>query len=400
MRHSLFFIAILLFAQSCANHPTVISEDVEALSFGEITKDKKMPSADIISEIRYIPLETTDNAMLMDIQDIRIDSGLFFILDSQPGLFVFDSLGVFKNTIGRKGNGPGEYIHIYSFYIDRNNKQVGVMDNYKRKTLKYDYEGNYLGEISYAEAMLFPFTTEMTSDNILLCHYPIPSGYMDSPYEYQLLKENDEQYEIVEDIVNYRIKNPTGLMSGSNKTISYSKERMLFAPHFSTMIYAVKGQKIVPEYQVATSKEVGGDLFFKSNEEKDYFDLSKEMANQNLFTGINKIIETDQYLLLLTEHQYTCIWDKELKKGIRFDGTVNNLNYHELLMASSFHATDNHYVIGYSTPPYFLDKKEDIEKNTDNNLKKLIADLTEDSNPVILIYTLKTNIIDTFLPKQ
>lgn len=35
------------------------------------------------------------------------------------GIFVFDKEGRFKNEIGRRGNGPGEYFYIDNFYLDR-----------------------------------------------------------------------------------------------------------------------------------------------------------------------------------------------------------------------------------------------------------------------------------------
>ncbi len=41
-------------------------------------------------------------------------------------------------------------------------------------------------------------------------------------------------------------------------------------------------------------------------------------------------------------------------------------------------------------------KKEEIEGGDNDRLKNLVHDLTEESNPVILVYTLNTDVVESF----
>ncbi len=77
---------------------------------------------DVLTDsIAYIPLETSDECLLDNILSAKRDGGCFFVQDGK-GLYAFDGTGRFLNEIGRRGNGPEEYLYMDCYALDRTNK--------------------------------------------------------------------------------------------------------------------------------------------------------------------------------------------------------------------------------------------------------------------------------------
>lgn len=87
------------------------------------------------------------------INDIQIDSkGNFYILDTEK-LIEFDSQGNFLRKIGRKGEGPGEYLNPYKIFIDSKDN-IYVCDQ-GILIIKYDSEGNFMDQ--FRLKLMIPF---------------------------------------------------------------------------------------------------------------------------------------------------------------------------------------------------------------------------------------------------
>ncbi|MDR0953904.1 MAG: 6-bladed beta-propeller [Rikenellaceae bacterium] len=410
MKPPVFLLTVgLLGLWSCAEKPKSATGDVELISYVDLTeksslqkgaKNYKPTMTDVVSEIRYIPLETTQESLIGNVSHVEVDSGLYFISDqTQSKLLVFDSEGHFLNTIGRVGRGPGEYIYLYSYYLDRSRKEVGVLDNYERKTLIYNYEGKHLRDVEYPEEIFFPRASFYSPDGVVLFHHPIPDGRdLKSEYEDQLLRENDGKYDFVGNILKYRFKNPPGYggISGLDRSFSYSNERLLLTSHFSNMIYTIRGDTIVPVYQVDTPKKLAEASFFNANEDKGYSELMMAMMrDQNPFSGITNIIETPQYLYLELEYMTTGLWDKRSKTGVRF-GWLYEEGIDAFISLTPL-TSDGDRLIAFNQAFDFLNQREAIEQGENDRLKELLRGLTENSNPVISVYTLKTNAVESVI---
>jgi hypothetical protein len=96
-----------------------------------------------------------------------------YILDEQAGnIKVFDSSGNFVKSIGRKGQGPGEFGLPISLSLTQQG-HIFVNDLGQRKIHYFDREGNYLKEFSIADKFLF-FGPMVTSGGDLIVSYTIP----------------------------------------------------------------------------------------------------------------------------------------------------------------------------------------------------------------------------------
>ena len=119
--------------------------------------------------------EETEERMFQSISMLDVDEeGRLYILDEQAGnIKVFDRDGGFTKTIGRKGQGPGEFGLPISLTLTPD-RQIIVNDMGQRKILFFDRDGKYLKQLSIADKFLF-FGPRMTADGDMIVMHTIPS---------------------------------------------------------------------------------------------------------------------------------------------------------------------------------------------------------------------------------
>ena len=129
----------------------------------ELTEDLAIEGSREIEEQMFQSIHTLD----VD------DEGSMYILDEQAGnIKVFNHAGSFVKTIGRKGQGPGEFGMPISLCFSKQ-RQIIVNDMGQRKILYFDKEGNFLKDFSIADKFLF-FGPIATSNGDLIVTYTIP----------------------------------------------------------------------------------------------------------------------------------------------------------------------------------------------------------------------------------
>ena len=118
--------------------------------------------------------EEAEEQMFQSIHTLDVDeAGQFYILDELAGnIKVFDQNGDFVKTIGRKGQGPGEFGMPISLFLSQQGHII-VNDMGQRKIQYFDMDGNYLKEFSIADKFLF-FGPMVTSGGDLIVTYTIP----------------------------------------------------------------------------------------------------------------------------------------------------------------------------------------------------------------------------------
>lgn len=142
-----FFLSIIvvisIFSISCNNN-TPKKEDYVTISLTPSTKQLSM--SEFIGQTKYIKLTTPKGIALGNIEKVLVHDDLFFVghRSSKATLSVFNSQGKFQYNIGKQGRGPGEYVGLHDFNIDRTQKKVVIMDLMTQKMHFYNLEGAYL----------------------------------------------------------------------------------------------------------------------------------------------------------------------------------------------------------------------------------------------------------------
>ena len=101
---------------------------------------------DIIDTVRYIALETSDAVSIGSINILRFDEDKIFVgdIDNTQSIYCFNDSGKFIFKIQNQGKGPGEYVSMNDFDLDRDSKFVLVHDAPSKAVLKYDFSGNFI----------------------------------------------------------------------------------------------------------------------------------------------------------------------------------------------------------------------------------------------------------------
>lgn len=139
------FISLIILLSSCNRQ---IKDDSEGSS-SPYTIDFKqcmdteqvMKVSEIADTVEYLELKTPKDIIITRIMDIiPVDDEL--IIYSRDGLYKFTKKGEYIKTIGRSGQGPGEYSWIRSIAVDLSKKEIIIADG--GQVLFYDLDGNFL----------------------------------------------------------------------------------------------------------------------------------------------------------------------------------------------------------------------------------------------------------------
>ncbi len=104
---------------------------------------QKPARADIIASLDTIRLGgTVDETLLSEVSDIKFSSDRIFVLSADV-LCIFDLDGRYISTIQRKGRGPGEYQHLRDFDIVEDQNLIYALDTQAQQVIIYDFDGKY-----------------------------------------------------------------------------------------------------------------------------------------------------------------------------------------------------------------------------------------------------------------
>jgi hypothetical protein len=100
--------------------------------------------SDIFSTIEYIPLETNDEHLIGEINQILVFKDRLYMADiyQTQSVFCYTKEGKFLYELNRKGQGPGEYTTLDNISIDYDKERLLVYAG--NMLLEYDLDGNYI----------------------------------------------------------------------------------------------------------------------------------------------------------------------------------------------------------------------------------------------------------------
>ena len=131
------FIMMFMFACTSKDEKEMLTLSVDLHSPG-------ISFEDLFSKIEILPLETSDSCLLVDIEKIvQVDSLLYIFDNRRPALYVFDEKGGFVRQISRWGDGPGDYLLISDFILDKNRRNIGLLSPYGYMVI-YDLCGRFV----------------------------------------------------------------------------------------------------------------------------------------------------------------------------------------------------------------------------------------------------------------
>lgn len=380
MKKLLFpFLSILLLSCQPSSRPA----NTNAMGFQLDT----VQTSDInpICEVKYIPLELTDNSLIGKIDKMLFRNNYFYILDKSAniGVFVFNENGKFIKVLNRTGEGPGEYIAPIDFDVDAEGN-IYIADNVRQKIIKYD-------------ANDFRQYEEID----LKCYF-MEFAIIDK--EYIVLSEIYDQGKIRDKLATYSRKDKKiqsllkpaltemdelRIPRHSSHYLYRSGDKVYFYQRFTPEIYNVNGKNI------DLTANLFSDKYFKEEELKALEGNSRAfMLDMKHIKDINAFYK-DINAFYETANGYFCssstfplpqfFWISKT------EGNIHSLNLTEenkLLGNLTISGVADNYLIcssNYSEETVNTALKID---GLSENTKQMFGNWSEDSNPILILFQL------------
>ncbi|MDO9680566.1 MAG: 6-bladed beta-propeller [Bacteroidales bacterium] len=148
MKKLIFILIIAITA--CRNSSDNQPKDLRLIDVeGGVGKSRLVKLSEIAESIEYIPLETNTNNLVGKIHNNRIyyENGLFYMMEPNRSIVIFNSKGKYFNKINKLGRGPQEYDGVSDIDIDLRTGNIHIMTH--NRILEYSVDGVFVKVVNF-----------------------------------------------------------------------------------------------------------------------------------------------------------------------------------------------------------------------------------------------------------
>lgn len=371
---------------------TFVTENKDVINVQMVKPTKKQLKASaIIEEFKYIPIETSDSSLMGQYQNAYIYDNRIYIQDVETRMGnIFDMNGKFINKIGKKGNGPGELIHLTSMTIDPFGNHLIAYDQFFDKLFYYTLDGHFL------------HTKQMPLRSDQNIRFIAPNRIA---FAVNQTKENTQLNELEQCNIIYT-DSALNILGGTFRTeknfapnysppsFSSNRGNVAYTPTYTPDFYEFVNDTLVHRYHFNYD---GFDNPFRMDKAETMAD--NDSKRQYLFSStriLPPVLFTDNFLWFKTQtpnvaDEFYSYYDKSSGKMISF--RPSELDFDTEFRFASVLTTYNDYLVGYMPADYLIKLKE----NYDNSNRKMapeiaamIDNLQSDDNDVLVLFKLKS----------
>ena len=359
-------------------------------------KEEELSISCMFKNAQTIILESGDDCVIGQIDDIQFFDGCIYILDYRKAksLFVFDMEGNFIQKIGSVGNGPGEYTSPKDFTLDTDNRILFLRDHSNR-IHKYQLDGTYIHTITIPTLNSYVDFIQFYNGRL----YVNCLEWEKSQNGYMLLEINPTDGKILSRSL------PIKYNKGWDESLSVSHSRFFMSrgnnpPRFNLMFmdYIVSiGKKITP-YVKLKSRHLTTEKDIESFRSKDGEPNNiLNILNSKKIFNVHCFIESDDFISfrygISPQSTFVVVYEKKtgetkianrLNNDLIFkrdrDGKMGNFMFSDSKGAYDILNTQDYELL------YAIQNNETIP--TLDKLDKLMK-LNGDNNPIIFFYEFK-----------
>ena len=183
-RYTFLFIAaaVILLLSACkskSNTTGTESAGNENLPVIELQGDYPHKDVDIheLADVKYIPLETTDESLIGAANLLYMGNDTLIIRDvKQHKILLFDTEGKYLSSFQRIGNGAKEYTRMASTCVDADAREIYISDFYRPNRIAvFNYAGDFVRDFNVDSLILMSQIFDYDHDNLLVCKAtPVP----------------------------------------------------------------------------------------------------------------------------------------------------------------------------------------------------------------------------------
>lgn len=353
---------------------------------------KTLNMSTFVSDIQYIPLETTDENFIGNVNQLLIADDKIIVVDQKTAsIFFFDRKGKYLYKIANQGVGPEQYTEINGVALNHKEGMVYVLD--RKKVFVYTMDGDFEKTIQL-EFLANDFIC-INHSLVFYCDYgrnrnlakngrtPLLAIYDLQTSKARYFLYQDSSIDLVEIIDSHMLRHYSGREEG---TLTFP---------LSDEVHLLTSDGVSSKYSID---------FGKSNKEKKKAHLSmlKEerlSAKDGLeggrgypdFWEIQGCLESDSLLFIgynnYSEHK-TGVYMRDKRSGKQLNGyssngwvIKNDIDNGYPLLPLALEGNKFYTIV----PPFYLQEK----KSENPQLKSIIEKLTGEENPILMVTNVK-----------
>jgi hypothetical protein len=338
---------------------------------------------EMLSDIEVVKLETSDSCQIASIKQMIIHKEKIFVLNFPVGknIFAFDMKGKFLHTIGRIGQGPGEYVLPHSISVS--DDILYVMDVAKKKIILFDCNTFEFIKDEQCEIDATFFSVSK-NNHAYLWSNTLEVHAKNKTYPFHLIV-TDRNYNIQH--IEAPMKVQTGFLTRWTSPFTHGERISYFVHPYQNEVYEISADTCMLKYTVNfegflfpptdyLETNVKSDMYPKIIRESDYI-------NQFTFFETDSNIVSNFYA---KRDFYMGIFNKNKQYGVCFNmknviGDVHAGCYNN---PQTFDGDVFYSIINVAQ----LAENKEKGQVSDIILNK-IGDISEYDNPVILKYKIK-----------
>lgn len=305
---TIVFIIIASIANGCKGNGNNASLEVKDVIEIPINNPIETSINNLIAEYDTIRLEVSSKSLLSDIAQVQIMNDKLYVTESSMSMvFIYTLEGKYISKICNQGEGPKEYIKIYSFELDPANNRLLLTDTFSKRLFIYDESGNLQDVIS----LNFMPERVVSDQSGRFLHIKASMDYENndkklSKTHIQVLNnKGDIEFAFLPD------ESPNHKRFRSIQAANLTKDgEFQFMPPYSNIIYRIHGQQAIPVYTLTPKN--GWDLLSKEDKKEIYFTVEQsnipkfEEQKKMFFSG--SFFDSDSLLFISSgwkQHFYT-----------------------------------------------------------------------------------------------
>lgn len=338
----------------------------------------------------FIPLETTDASLIGNINQIEFCDGKFYIFDGKEDkLKVFSSTGKFLFDIGIRGEAPGEYLSINSFFINREDKKVGISDPLRMAIHEYSLDGEYIQTVKHNQEPLLSLNKSICIDGYIYSYFDV-SHINDMTYSVLSAKD----YSIIDRWSPYPVKvNQQMACVLLSHPFSVVDGDLHFVELYSDTIFTYHNGEKQPYLLIETGLPAITPSYFEGkpfefDPVQAFFAVS---SDKKYSSGFKEYFETDRYIL--TSFSYSdnfYVIDKDNMETFHIKKRDNCLDIMKSILVS-----ENKLVGVYNQDDisYIQSLIEDDKDLYPSHVQEFMSNYDLDNdNPILIVYYLKKSV--------
>ena len=429
----LLLIITLLGCSSNMKQEPISKSGIPVINLSEdVSTVPSLLLSEAAEKLEIVPLEMTDESVLSDITEMQVtDHNIWIDHGREFYIYRFSRTGKFLNRIGSIGQGPGEYVNYLTFLVDEDKKEVYIFST-NNGVLVYDFEGGFKKQISDFQTMVGMFSS-IYKQYILNDHkfFAIQNFGLyrsvdkDSLWSFVSLDDNFQKKRLFKNPVHVgKEEQIIANRANMDRMVNYWMEYLTSVDIYNgqlTLKYPDTGtiycyddatNQLLPQYAIFTDEEKGDyeatHLWFKDRKAFDYFSIfsyyptkdfvyligskgeevytycyNKKDGSVRLQKRQSAITERDVpwFSFPLRQMKRDFVLDNDLGGG---DFTVDSRSSGKYWVDILEPGGDENWIdidqIKSSTV---------IDESKKKELIRVLESATEDSNPILMIATLK-----------